>query len=106
MYAAGRRCCVNAAWREFRAVLAAWHFGKTRLVQGATQVTAKIDSSTLDNLGLVLGTQCGDSVWCFSKHAPLAPVSSRIQKHRYLIVLTYLLTRSSISKASKKAFFH
>ena len=35
---------------------------------------AKItNSSTLDHLGLVLGTQCGDSVWCFSKHAPLAP---------------------------------
>ena len=31
------------------------------------------NSSTLDHLGLVLGTQCGDSVWCFSKHAPLAP---------------------------------
>jgi predicted nicotinamide N-methyase len=38
------------------------------------KATAKIaNSSTLDHLGLVLGTQCGDSVWCFSKHAPLAP---------------------------------
>ena len=33
-----------------------------------------IDSrpSVEDDLGLVLGTQCGDSVWCFW-NAPLAP---------------------------------
>jgi len=32
-----------------------------------------VESSVQDDLGLVLGTQCGDSVWCFWKHAPLAP---------------------------------